>query len=160
MREKRVRFDEPSSAPASATGAVEMGCTPTKREEGARVRGEIDQLKNDEKKGKQPGNGTQEPKKKTAREWDPRTREQTEPGDETQGPLKTKSIPNRKEVTCESDAKLDTKARATFEGQSSDRIAKSDVVKDTMSATVKLAKEIDEPDIGQPTAECHLMAWP
>ena len=26
-----------------------------------------------------------------------------------------------------------------------------------MSATVKLAKEIDEPDIGQPTAECQLM---
>ena len=51
---------------------------------------------------------------------------------------------------CESDAKLDKKARATFEGQSSDRIAKSDVVKDTMSATVKLAKEIDEPDISHP----------
>ena len=29
-----------------------------------------------------------------------------------------------------------------------------------MSATVKLAKEIDELDISQPTAECHLMAWP
>ena len=29
-----------------------------------------------------------------------------------------------------------------------------------MSATVKLAREIDEPDIGQPTAERHLMAWP
>ena len=30
-----------------------------------------------------------------------------------------------------------------------------------MSAMVKLAKEIDESyDIGQPTAECHLMAWP
>ena len=26
-----------------------------------------------------------------------------------------------------------------------------------MSATVKLAKEIDEPDIGQPTAECQLI---
>ena len=52
------------------------------------------------------------------------------------------------------------KARATFEGQSSDRIAKSDVVKDTMSATLKLAKEIDEPDIRQSTADCHLMAWP
>ena len=29
-----------------------------------------------------------------------------------------------------------------------------------MSATVKLTKEIDEPDIGQPTAEFHLMSWP
>ena len=57
------------------------------REEGARVQGgpvlssfattEIDQLKDDEKKGKQPGNGTQEPTKKTARDRDPRTREQT-----------------------------------------------------------------------------------
>ena len=53
------------------------------REEGARVQGgpvlssfattEIDQLKDDEKKGKQPGNGTQEPTKKTARDRDPRT---------------------------------------------------------------------------------------
>ena len=49
------------------------------------------------------------------------------------------------------------RARATFEGQSSDRIAESDVAEETMSATVKLAKEIDEPDIGQPTAECQLM---
>ena len=45
---------------------------------------EIDQLKDDEKKGKQPGNGTQELMKKRAREWDPRTR-----GDE-------------REVLCES----------------------------------------------------------
>ena len=29
-----------------------------------------------------------------------------------------------------------------------------DVVKDTMSATVKLAKMLDELDIGQPTADC------
>ena len=35
------------------------------------------------------------------------------------------------------------KARATSEGQSADRM--------------KLAKEIDDPDIGQPTAECQLM---
>ena len=49
------------------------------------------------------------------------------------------------------------RARATFEGQSSDRIAESDVAEETMSATVKLSKEIDEPDIGQPTAECQLM---
>ena len=32
---------------------------------------EIDQLKDDEKKGKQPGNGTQEPMKKTARDRGP-----------------------------------------------------------------------------------------
>ena len=36
-----------------------------------------EQLKDDEMKGKQPGNGTQEPMKKTARDRDPRTREQT-----------------------------------------------------------------------------------
>ena len=51
------------------------------REEGAgargRVRGEIDQLKDDEKKRKKPGNGTQEPVNKQDRERDPRTREQT-----------------------------------------------------------------------------------
>ena len=35
---------------------------------------------------------------------------------------------------------------------------KSEVAEETMSAVVKLAKEIDEPrDIGQPTAECQLM---
>ena len=47
------------------------------------------------------------------------------------------------------------KSRATFEGQSSDRIAESDVAEETMSATVKLAKEIDELDTGQPMAECQ-----
>ena len=35
---------------------------------------EIDQLRDDEKKGKQPGDGTQEPQKKTAMDRDPRTR--------------------------------------------------------------------------------------
>ena len=38
---------------------------------------DIDQSKENEKKGKQPGNGTQEPKKKIDRDRDPRTREQT-----------------------------------------------------------------------------------
>ena len=38
---------------------------------------DIHQSKDNEKKGKQPGNGTQEPKKKTAKDRDPRTREQT-----------------------------------------------------------------------------------
>ena len=48
-----------------------------------------------------------------------------------------------------------------FESQSSDRIAESDVAEETMSAMVKLAKDPLEPyDIAQPTAECHLMAWP
>ena len=36
-------------------------------------------------------------------------------------------------------------------------VVRSDVDKDTMSAAVKLAKEVDELDIGQPTAECQLM---
>ena len=35
---------------------------------------DIDESKDNEKKGKQPGNGTQEPKKKTARDVNPRTR--------------------------------------------------------------------------------------
>ena len=35
----------------------------------------------------------------------------------------------------------------------------SDVAEETMSAVVKLAKEIDEPDIGQPSAECQFR-WP
>ena len=46
---------------------------------------EIDQLKNDEKKGKQPGIGTQEPVNKQS-------------GVGTQRPLKKKSIPNRRET--------------------------------------------------------------
>ena len=67
-RRERVRFEESAAAPASATGAVEMGCAPTKREEGARargrVRGERGQSKDNEKKGKQPVDGTQGPLKK------------------------------------------------------------------------------------------------
>ena len=47
---------------------------------------EIDQLKNAEKKGKQPGNGTQEPKKKTATEWDPRAQEETSQGSGPKNP--------------------------------------------------------------------------
>ena len=54
-----------------------------------------------------------------------------------------------------------TKSRAAFESQSSDRIAKSDVAEETMSATVKLAKDTLQPhDIDQHTEECHLMVWP
>ena len=37
---------------------------------------DVDRLRDYEKKVKQPGAGTQEPVKKTARDWDPRTREQ------------------------------------------------------------------------------------
>ena len=58
------------------------------------------------------------PKKKTARDRDPRTLERDE-----QCQLQA--------VTCECDAKLDTKSRAAFESQSSDRIAESDVAEDT-----------------------------
>ena len=44
--------------------------------------------------------------------------------------------------------------------QSAKLVAKSDVAEDTMSATLKFAKEIDEAyDIDQPTEERHLMAW-
>jgi len=53
------------------------------------------------------------------------------------------------------------KSRAAFESQSSDRIAKSDVAEDTMSAMVKLAKDPLEPHyIDQHTEECHLMVRP
>ena len=116
-----------------------------------------------------------EPVKKTARGRDPRTRERKEQCQQ-QAERTPSGDKELEQVTCESDVKQDReaeskaaavtavasnkKARATFEGQSSDRIAKSDVVKDTMPATVKVAKEIDELDISQPTAECHLMAWP
>ena len=94
----------------------------------------------------------------------------------TQRPLMKKSIRNRRETKSLNRSRVsvtqqtktaaatavafETKARAAFESQSSDRIAKSDVVKGTMSAMVKLAKEIDELDIGQPTAECHSTTWP
>ena len=40
------------------------------------------------------------------------------------------------------------------EGHDVERVAvRSDVVNASMSVMVKLAKEVDEPDIGQPTAE-------
>ena len=54
-----------------------------------------------------------------------------------------------------------TKSRAAFESQSSDRIAESDVAEETMSTMVKFAKDpLEHPGNDQPTAECHLMAWP
>ena len=50
------------------------------------------------------------------------------------------------------------KSRAAFESQSSDRIDKSDVAEETMSAVVKLAKDpLDPCDTAQPTAELQLM---
>ena len=58
----------------------------------------------------------------------------------------------REQGCCCDCSGVEHKSRATFEGQSSDRIAESDVAEETMSATVKLTKEIDEPDIGQRTA--------
>ena len=36
----------------------------------------------------------------------------------------------------------------------------NDVAEETMTALVKLAKEIDEPDIGQPSAECQFLGIP
>ena len=52
------------------------------------------------------------------------------------------------------------KSRAAFESQNSDHVAESDVAEETMSAMVKLAKDLLEPyDIALPTAECHIMAW-
>ena len=68
-------------AQARGEGEINSGgtCAQSKRE-GARVGGAVlssfattetnEQLKDDEKKRKQPGNGTQEPKKKTVGEWD------------------------------------------------------------------------------------------
>ena len=81
---------------------------PPAREEGARargrVRGEIDQLKDGEKKAK------------TAREWDPRTQQENSQGSGRQITVKEKSIAKSRrtretkslnQVTRESDAKLD-----------------------------------------------------
>ena len=71
-----------------------------------------EQLKDGEKERKQPGNGTQESMKKTARDRDPRTHEPTARGwdprtleekEHTQ-PQGDKEL---EQVTCESDAKLD-----------------------------------------------------
>ena len=59
----------------------------------------------------------------TARDWDPRTQDEAETW-----------------AAAATAVALNTKGRATFEGQSSDRIAKSDVVNDTMSATVSSRK--------------------
>ena len=72
---------------ARGEGEINSGatCAQSKREGGARVEGGAvlssfattetnEQLKDDEKKGEQPGIGTQEPKKKTPRDRDPRTR--------------------------------------------------------------------------------------
>ena len=64
---------------AAALKASGTGCNPNKRE-GIRVQGAVpssfataetnEQLKDDEKSGKQPGNGTTEPKKQKARDRD------------------------------------------------------------------------------------------
>ena len=85
-----------------------------------------EQLKDNEKKVKQAGNGTQEPKKRqTARDRDPKTLEEKE---HTQ-PQGDKEL---EQLTC-----------------------KNDVAEETMSAMVKLAKDtLELHDNDQPTAEC------
>ena len=100
---------------------------------------EIDHLKMFKNKGKQPENGTQEPKKKTARRWDPGTLEEKK---HTQ-PQGDKEL---HQVTYESDAKLDTKSRAAFESQSSDRIAESDVAEEKGGYTQRraLAAQVEQ----------------
>ena len=109
------------------------------KEEGISVQGavsssfastEINQSKEDEKKGKQSENGTQESKKKTVR--DPRILEEKEH-------IHPQGDKELERITCQSDAKLKIKVRAVFESHSSDRIVESDVAKDTMSAMLKFA---------------------
>ena len=63
MEEKKVTLEVPHDTRICIEDLVDM---------------EIDQLRDDEKKGKQPGDGTQEPKKKTAMDRDPRTRGDSE----------------------------------------------------------------------------------
>ena len=121
-------------------------------------------------------------RKKTAREWDPRTLEEKEP---TQ-PQGDKEL---EQVTCESDAKLDKNheqpsgMQESIEAEGTEervlalrtkmcersgvtsveegRDVESDVAEETMSAMVKLAKAMCEPyDIGQPTAECQFRGLP
>ena len=148
---------------------------------------DVDQLRVYEKIVKQPGAGTQEPvKRETAKDRDPRTLERKEQCrlETNKASLssqcwarciqpRTAHFPRRREREMKSELSEAEQAKSkaaamtavasnekALKCQSSDHIAKSDVAKDTMSVTVKLAKEIDEPDINQPTAECHLMAWP
>ena len=63
--QKKVRIVVPPEVPHDTRNCI-----------GDLVDTETDQLRNYEKKVKQPGAGTQEPVKKTARDWNPRTREQ------------------------------------------------------------------------------------
>ena len=116
------------------------------REEGARVQGTVPNSFTSTAETHEPGNGTQEPKNKARKK--------------TQRPLKEKSSANcrrsRVKVTQSSIQSPVRHSRAKVPTES----PKTDVAEDTMSAMVKLAKDPLEPyDIGQPTAECHLMAW-
>ena len=95
-------------------------------------------------------------KNQTARDRDPRTLE-------TKRAVPTAGVEEAKtEYTAAATAVTsNTKSRAAFESQSSDRIAKSDGAEETMSTMVKLTKDPLEPhDIDQHTEECHLMGWP
>ena len=149
---------------------------------------DIDQSKDNEKKGKQPGNGTQEPKKENSQGPGPgpRTREQTA-RDRDQEPVETKAnLRNRRgkarfharsslspqwwtRCTVSPTARFSTRSRmmksvlseaerTPSRDKELEHDVESDVAEETMSATVKLAKEIHEPyDTSQLTAECQLM---
>jgi len=67
-------------------------------------------------------------------------------------------VPHDESTTLGIEVEYDAGWAQTFESQSSDRIAESDVAEETMSVMGKLAKDPLEPhDIDQPTAECQLM---
>ena len=165
---RRKYFVEAQPGAAEAEQSTESGGSPLKvgevhkergdarvqrtREEGARQGAVLSSFAKPDKTNEQ----LKADKKRTARDRYPRTLE-------TKRAVPTAGVEEAKtEYTAAATAVTsNTKSRAAFERQSSDRIAKSDVAEETMSAMVKLAKDTLEPhDIDQHTEECHLMVWP
>ena len=211
----KVRIVVPAEVPRDARNSIEDLVYTDIESDVDELRGVAQQGKDNEKKVKQPGAGTQEPKKKqTARGWDPWTLERqeqcqlqankaslssqcwarcTQPRTahfprQREREMKSElseakhkevhqvlqgqneafdarvtpevwvmEVPHDESTSFGIEVEYDADWAPALESQSSDRIPKSDVVKDTMSTTLKLAKEIDEPDISKPTAECQLM---
>ena len=133
---------------------------------------EIHQSKENEKKAKQPGtgtqgplnkqtgNGTQEPKKKTARNRDPITREKEHGQQQADEVLPKQALESTFHAQSSSNLSSQWWTRCTASRRSCARRkdgrdpsgnkelehdVESDVAEETMPATVKLAKEIDEP---------------
>ena len=136
---------------------------------------DIHQSKENEKKGKQPGTGTQGPVKKIDGEgtqepvkkhgqqqaelaqskWNAQTRT-ARSSSSLSSPWWTRCTASRRSCGCWKEMCEKSGVTSVEEGHD----VESDVADETMSATVKLAKEIDEPDFGEPSAECQFRGLP